>query len=147
MVVDLYCGAGTFALALAGQAREVYGVEVEPAAVKDARLNAERNGIGNATFLEGDLEEVAAMGQLPDYPDVIITDPARAGMSPAVISYILDSGAKRVVYISCNPATQARDLKQLCTQGGGPYRLEALQPMDLFPQTLHVENIAVLDLA
>ncbi|GAB4817425.1 hypothetical protein N2152v2_004471 [Parachlorella kessleri] len=165
VVLDLYCGTGTIALSLARRCREVYGVEVVETAVADAKRNAARNGIDNARFLLGDLEQPGAAellwGQVPQ-PDVVVVDPARPGLSPAVIAFLRQCGARRLVYVSCNPATQARDVALLCAQpagaaeavaGGGSagdvaeaqYRLAWVQPCDMFPQTMHVEAVAVLD--
>ncbi|KAK9829838.1 hypothetical protein WJX72_008174 [[Myrmecia] bisecta] len=146
-VLDLYCGTGTIGLTLAGRCRRVVGVEVSAAAVADARRNAERNGIQNACFLQGDVGDVATgRVQLPSQPDVIITDPARAGMEPEVVAYLQSSGARTIVYVSCNPATQARDLAALSGQLDSRYAVHSIQPVDMFPHTAHVECIAVLQL-
>ncbi|MBI1192533.1 MAG: 23S rRNA (uracil(1939)-C(5))-methyltransferase RlmD [Bacteroidetes bacterium] len=142
-VYDLYTGLGSIALYVADACREVVGVESVEGAVADARINASDNGIENCRFFSGDMtklltpEFLAAQGK----PDVIITDPPRAGMTEKVNQRLLESGARRIVYVSCNPVSQARDLEQLCAG----YTIAALQPVDMFPRTYHVENIAVLD--
>ncbi|KAL0053428.1 hypothetical protein WJX82_005653 [Trebouxia sp. C0006] len=116
IVMDLFCGTGSIGLTLAQDCHHVYGFESTASSVVDARRNAEVNGISNATFVHGDLTKVAAMmGKQYPNPDVIVTDPARAGMSLEVIKYMQQSGARTIVYVSCNPATQARDISQLCT--------------------------------
>jgi len=143
-VYDLYTGTGTIALFLAEKAAKVTGVEYVEEAVIDARQNAIDNGIKNATFFAGDMKDIL----LPEFfsehgkPDVIITDPPRAGMHESVTKRILESGAKRIVYVSCNPSTQARDLAILDEK----YAVKAVQPVDMFPQTTHVENIVLLEL-
>jgi 23S rRNA (uracil1939-C5)-methyltransferase len=140
-VVDLYCGVGTFALALASAADQVVGVEASPAAVDAARQNAALNGITNARFICGDaarLEE--AVTGLP--VDVVVLDPPRAGAGPRVMRQIARWRPERVVYVSCNPTTLAPDLKALVAHG---YRVTAVQPLDLFPHTYHVECIVRLD--
>ncbi len=142
-VYDLYTGLGSIALYVADACAEVVGVEWVEEAVADARINAERNGIGNCRFYAGDMAKLLTREFLEKQgrPDVIITDPPRAGMHERVNRRILESGARRVVYVSCNPSTQARDLEQL----GEGYRIVRLQPVDMFPHTYHIENIAVLD--
>lgn len=139
---DLYCGTGSIALLLARQVRHVYGLELVAAAVEDARVNAARNGIENVTWAALDLHRPAArevLDTLPQ-PDVLIVDPPRAGIHWRLLQYLLQRPAHRMLYVSCNPATQARDLKRLLRL----YELERLQPVDLFPQTPHVEVIACL---
>lgn len=142
-VYDLYTGLGSIALYLADTCREIIGLEYLEAAVEDARQNARDNGIANARFFSGDMSKlltedfIEAQGR----PDVLITDPPRAGMTDKVNRRILESGARRVVYVSCNPVSQARDLEQLM-EG---YDLLRLQPVDMFPRTYHIENIAVLE--
>lgn len=143
-VVDLYAGTGTIALYMARKgAGEVIGIEVIPEATRDAAANARLNGISNARFLTGKVEDLlddllAESGPL----DVALLDPPRKGCEGSVISAIARSGIPKVVYVSCNPATLARDLKQLAAEGG--YRLRAVQPVDMFPQTSHVEAVALL---
>jgi len=150
VLLDMYCGTGTIGLSLASGCREVHGFDVSSSAVADARRNAERNGIANAHFHEGDLEKMAARlaADVPR-PDVIITDPARAGMSPAVIAFIRASGARRLVYVSCDVTTQMRDLSDLAAPavlpGEAAYELRHITPVDMFPQTAHVETVAMLE--
>ncbi len=141
--VDLYCGVGTFALALARAGRRVVGVELSPASIAAARANAARNGIDRADFIAGDArivlpQIVAEHGR----PDLLVLDPPRAGAGGKVMRKIGRSGARRVVYVSCNPTTLAPDLRELLPFG---YRLLEVQPFDMFPQTHHVEAVAVLD--
>jgi 23S rRNA (uracil1939-C5)-methyltransferase len=144
-VYDLYCGTGSIGLCLAGRASRVIGVEVVEEAVRDARENAHLNGIGHALFFAGDVTDVcvddffAANGR----PDVIVTDPPRSGMHEKLVGKILEIGAPRVVYVSCNPATQARDLAQLARS----YRIDSVQPVDMFPHTHHIENVVGLELS
>ncbi|PYM14619.1 MAG: 23S rRNA (uracil(1939)-C(5))-methyltransferase RlmD [Candidatus Rokuibacteriota bacterium] len=141
-VVDLYCGTGAISLLLARQARWVYGIELIPAAVADATRNARANGITNATFLCGEVRHV-----LPDLvrqgvrADVAVADPPRAGFHPKALSVFAALEARRIVYVSCNPATLARDLGDLTQRG---YRPEWVQPVDMFPQTPHIEVVARL---
>ncbi|HSQ75415.1 MAG TPA: 23S rRNA (uracil(1939)-C(5))-methyltransferase RlmD [Bacteroidota bacterium] len=145
-VYDLYSGTGTIALHVAEDAAEVIGIESVAAAVEDARRNAESNGIHNCGFILGDLKDSLGNGEaLPDgqpKADVVICDPPRAGMHPDVIGALRSMHPSRIVYVSCNPATQARDLKMLCE--GGDFRLIEAQPVDMFPHTTHVENVALL---
>ncbi len=135
-LVDLYCGVGTFALALAREAAQVVGVEAVPAAVDAARENAALNGIANATFAVADASQVAHVLMPGQRPDVLILDPPRAGAGAKVIRQIVGLAPSRVVYVSCNPATLATDLRALCAGG---YEIESVQPVDLFPHTHHVE--------
>lgn len=143
-VVDLYSGTGTIALYLAAKgAGEAFGIEVIPEATRDAIVNARLNGITNAKFLTGKVEErlgrlLSEQGRL----DVAVLDPPRKGCEPSVVEAIAKSGIPRIVYVSCNPATLARDLKGLVEKGG--YRLLEVQPVDMFPQTAHVEAVALL---
>jgi 23S rRNA (uracil1939-C5)-methyltransferase len=143
-VYDLYCGTGSIGIFVSRQAARVVGVEVIEAAVEDARENATLNGIGHASFFAGDVIDIcrdeffAAHGR----PDVIITDPPRAGMHATLVSKILDMAAPTVVYVSCNPATQARDLQLLDAK----YTVTKVQPVDMFPHTHHIENIVQLKL-
>lgn len=145
LVYDLYTGTGTIANFVAAGARQVIGIEYVPEAIEDAKENARLNGLEDKTlFYAGDMKDiltddfVAAHGR----PDVIITDPPRAGMHADVVKTILNAAPQRVVYVSCNPATQARDLQMLDAQ----YRVEAVQPVDMFPHTHHVENVVLLTL-
>lgn len=141
-VYDLYTGTGTIANFVARQAARVVGIEYVPEAIEDAKVNSEINGIGNTQFYAGDMKDIltdefiAAHGR----PDVIITDPPRAGMHPDVVATILRAAPKRIVYVSCNPATQARDLSLL----DADYKVELVQPVDMFPHTPHVENVVRL---
>lgn len=144
LVYDLYTGTGTIALFLANMAKKVIGVEYVKEAIDDAKINSEINQIYNTEFFAGDMKDVlndefiAAHGK----PDVVITDPPRTGMHPDVVKMIVGLGAKRVVYVSCNPATQARDLSILDEK----YKVMKIQPVDMFPQTNHVENVVLLEL-
>ena len=142
LVYDLYTGTGTIALFVAKQARYVVGIEYVESAVADARQNAEVNGIGNASFHAGDMKNLLteAFFAQHGHPDVVITDPPRAGMDEAVVRQLLRAAPQRIVYISCNTATQARDLAWL----DEAYRVDAVQPVDMFPHTHHVENVVLL---
>ncbi|MDR2791796.1 MAG: 23S rRNA (uracil(1939)-C(5))-methyltransferase RlmD [Tannerellaceae bacterium] len=141
-VYDLYTGTGTIANFLAAQAAEVIGIEYIAEAVEDARCNATLNGITNSAFFSGDMKDIltTAFFEQHGYPDLIITDPPRAGMHTAVTEAILAARPARIVYVSCNPATQARDLQLLSSA----YEVCAVQPVDMFPHTHHVENVALL---
>jgi 23S rRNA (uracil1939-C5)-methyltransferase len=141
-VYDLYTGAGTIANFLARDAGRVVGIESVPEAIGDARVNSEINGITNTRFFAGDMKEIfdASFIREEGRPDVIITDPPRAGMHIRVVEQILKIAAPRIVYVSCNPATQARDVELL----GSVYEVRKIQPVDMFPHTHHVENIALL---
>jgi 23S rRNA (uracil1939-C5)-methyltransferase len=145
-VLDLYCGTGTLTLALARGALEAVGVESEPAAVAAARANAARNQIGHARFETGEARRVLrewARGERehPVRPEVVVVDPPRAGLHPRVVARVAELGPERVVYVSCNPATLARDLKDFALHG---YRLETVTPFDMFPHTPHIECVARL---
>ncbi|ACO62243.1 predicted protein, partial [Micromonas commoda] len=145
VVLDLFCGVGTLGLCVAKKAKHVFGWEVVPEAVKDAERNAEANGITNATFRRGDLAKLKA--SLPG-PDIVIADPARAGMDESLVKVLRSIGAERIVYVSCNPATQARDLLRLKGGDGGEgarYDVRYCTPVDMFPHTPHVETVVVLD--
>ena len=139
---DLYTGTGTIANFCAGRCRKVIGIEYVPEAIEDARTNSEINGIGNTEFFAGDMKRVLDDAFIARHgrPDVIILDPPRAGVDAAVIDVILNAAPERMVYVSCNPATQARDLALLDAK----YRIEAVQPVDMFPHTHHVENVVKL---
>jgi 23S rRNA (uracil1939-C5)-methyltransferase len=143
LVYDLYTGTGTIANFVSKQARQVIGIEYVPEAIEDAKVNAEINGIKNTMFFAGDMKDILTQDFINQYgrPDVIITDPPRAGMHQDVIDVILFAEPKRIVYVSCNPATQARDLALLDAK----YRLTAVQPVDMFPHTQHVENVVLLE--
>lgn len=144
LVYDLYTGTGTIANFISRQARQVIGIEYVPEAIEDAKVNAEINGINNTLFFAGDMKDILTQDFINQYgrPDVIITDPPRAGMHADVIDTILFARPKRIVYVSCNPATQARDLQMLDEH----YKVKAVQPVDMFPHTHHVENVVLLEL-
>lgn len=144
VVYDLFTGTGTIANFVAHQAKKVVGIEYVDTAVADARINSERNGISNTEFLVGDMAKIFTADFIEKHgmPNVIISDPPRAGMHPNVIEQLLRMEVPRIVYVSCNPATQARDLTLLNEK----YRVTAVQPVDMFPQTQHVENVVRLDL-
>ena len=143
LVYDLYTGTGTIANFVAAKAREVIGIEYVPDAIEDAKVNSQLNGIGNTRFFAGDMKDILTDAFISEHgrPDVIITDPPRAGMHPSVIDTILNAKPRTIVYVSCNPATQARDLETLCGDG---YAVTAVQPVDMFPHTHHVENVVTL---
>jgi len=147
VVLDLYCGTGTLTLLFARQAREAVGVESVPAAVELARANAERNGIGNARFVTGESRPVLrswARGERADAPKptIVVVDPPRAGLHPRVVVRTCELRPRRIVYVSCNPATLARDLKDFAAGG---YTLRELTPFDMFPHTPHIECVARLE--
>lgn len=141
-VYDLYTGTGTIANYVAAQAHRVTGIEYVAAAIEDAKVNAQLNGISNTDFFAGDMKDLLNESFLGTHgrPDVVITDPPRAGMHEDVCKMLLRAAPKTIVYVSCNPATQARDLKILSEK----YTLTAVQPVDMFPQTTHVENVVKL---
>lgn len=143
IVYDLYTGTGTIANFVARKAAKVIGVEYVPEAIEDARVNSSVNGITNTVFYAGDMKDVlnTAFIEHHGHPDVIITDPPRAGMHPDVVQTILNAAPKRIVYVSCNSATQARDLQLL----DPAYKVCAVQSVDMFPHTHHVENIVLLE--
>lgn len=143
VVYDLYTGTGTIANFVASRAKKVVGIEYVEDAIIDARVNAELNGFDNLTFFAGDMKDILTKEFIETHgrPDVIITDPPRAGMHNDVIDTILFAAPQRIVYVSCNPATQARDLSLLDAQ----YKVVAVQPVDMFPHTHHVENVVLLE--
>ncbi len=143
LVYDLYTGTGTIANFVAHQARQVVGIEYVPEAIEDAKENSRINGIDNTIFYAGDMKDILNEDFINRHgrPDVIITDPPRAGMHTDVVNTILFAAPKRIVYVSCNPATQARDLQLL----DAAYEVVAVQPVDMFPQTHHVENVVLLN--
>lgn len=143
LVYDLYTGTGTIANFVARQARRVIGIEYVPEAIEDAKVNASLNNLDNTLFFAGDMKDILNRDFIDTYgkPDVIITDPPRAGMHGDVVSTILFAAPRRIVYVSCNPATQARDLALL----DADYRVAAVQPVDMFPHTHHVENVVLLE--
>jgi 23S rRNA (uracil1939-C5)-methyltransferase len=141
---DLYCGTGSIGIFCSAKAKKVIGIEVVEDAIKDAYVNAEMNGLSHCKFFAGDVEKVCTDAFFAEHgrPDVIITDPPRAGMSEKLVQQLLKMRAPRVVYVSCNPATQARDLQLL----DAAYEIKRLQPVDMFPHTHHIENVALLEL-
>ena len=143
LVYDLYTGTGTIANFVAKQARQVIGIEYVPEAIEDAKVNAQLNNLDNTLFYAGDMKDILNREFIEKHgtPDVIITDPPRAGMHTDVIDTILFASPQRIVYVSCNPATQARDLQLLSVA----YQVKAVQPVDMFPQTHHVENVVLLE--
>jgi 23S rRNA (uracil1939-C5)-methyltransferase len=142
LVYDLYTGTGTIANFVAKNAKTVIGIEYVPEAIEDAKINSEINGIENTLFFAGDMKDILTDDFIAEHgrPDVIITDPPRAGMHPDVIKTILNAAPERIVYVSCNPATQARDLQLMDEQ----YKVAEVQPVDMFPHTPHVENVVLL---
>lgn len=149
-VYDLYCGIGTISLFMARKAKEVYGVEIVPDAIRDAKRNAEINGIGNAHFYTGAAEDLVVSGHFDeDTPcpkaDVIVVDPPRKGCDESLIDTMLKMAPERIVYVSCDPATLARDVRMLAGDGEkARYQIESIQPVDCFPQSTHVETVVLL---
>jgi 23S rRNA (uracil1939-C5)-methyltransferase len=141
-VYDLYCGTGSIGIFLSDRARRVIGIELVPEAVADARENAALNQVHHADFFTGDVSDLCTDAFFGTHgrPDLIVTDPPRAGMTEKLVSKLLDIAAERIVYVSCNPATQARDLQRLSEK----YTVAAIQPVDMFPHTHHIENISRL---
>ncbi len=144
LVYDLYTGTGTIANFVARKARQVIGIEYVPEAIEDAKINADLNKIPNTLFYAGDMKDILTDDFIQKHgrPDVIITDPPRAGMHPDVVKTIMNAQPQRIVYVSCNPATQARDLQELDAM----YKVMEVQPVDMFPHTPHVENVVMLNL-
>ena len=142
IVYDLYCGAGTITNFVAGKVKKVIGIEYIPSAIEDARKNSALNNITNTVFFTGDIANTlnSSFFEENGYPDVVITDPPRSGMHPRVIEQLLEANPSKIVYVSCNPATQARDIAMLSEK----YELMEIQPVDMFPQTHHVENVVLL---
>ena len=143
LVYDLYTGTGTIANFVAKKARQVIGIEYVPEAIENAKINSEINGITNTMFYAGDMKDILTDDFIREHgrPDVIITDPPRAGMHPDVVKTIMNAAPQRIVYVSCNPATQARDLQMLDEM----YKVTAVQTVDMFPHTPHVENVVLLE--
>jgi 23S rRNA (uracil1939-C5)-methyltransferase len=143
IVYDLYTGTGTIANFVARQAQKVIGIEYVPEAIEDAKVNSALNQIENTLFYAGDMKDVLSEAFIAQHgqPDVIITDPPRAGMHPDVVQTILNAAPQRIVYVSCNSATQARDLQMM----NSAYEVMAVQPVDMFPHTHHVENVVLLE--
>ena len=144
LMYDLYTGTGTIAQYFSRFVKKVVGIEYVEAAIEDAKVNAEINGIANCKFYAGDMAKVFTDDfiETNGRPDFIVTDPPRAGMAEKVVEQLLKIRAKKIVYVSCNPATQARDLQLL----DSAYQVMAVQPVDMFPHTQHVENIVLLKL-
>lgn len=142
LIYDLYTGTGTIANFVAAKASKVIGIEYVPEAIEDAKVNSSINGIGNTLFYAGDMKDILTDEFIQQHgrPDVIVTDPPRAGMHPDVGNTILNAAPQRIVYVSCNPATQARDLQLLDVA----YTVNEVQPVDMFPHTPHVENVVLL---
>ena len=143
LVYDLYTGTGTIANFVARKASKVIGIEYVPEAIEDAKINSQLNDINNTSFFAGDMKDILTDEFIAEHgrPDVIITDPPRAGMHGDVVDTILRAAPQRIVYVSCNPATQARDLQLLDVA----YRVAKIQPVDMFPHTQHVENVVLLE--
>lgn len=146
VVLDLFCGTGTIGLSLAEKCAQVYGVDIVEAAIEDARMNASVNHIENAAFVQGNLDKLTDpdAAQLGN-PDVIVVDPPRAGLHPSLVKYLRDCDVKRIVYVSCNPASQVRDILHLMELAPDKFRVSAIEPVDMFPHTHHVECIATLE--
>jgi 23S rRNA (uracil1939-C5)-methyltransferase len=148
IVFDLYSGTGTIALHMADRVREVVGIELVESAIEDARKNARMNQAANCTFVLGDLKNKLTKDTawLSNHakPTVMVIDPPRSGMHEKVVLEIALLQPERIVYVSCNPATQARDLKLLCSKA--PYKINAVQPVDMFPHTYHIENVVALSI-
>jgi 23S rRNA (uracil-5-)-methyltransferase RumA len=143
LVYDLYTGTGTIANFVAHKAKKVIGIEYVPEAIEDAKVNSEVNNITNTLFYAGDMKDILTDDFIAEHghPDVIITDPPRAGMHQDVVNVILNAAPTRIVYVSCNPATQARDLALMDAE----YKVAKVQPVDMFPHTPHVENVVLLE--
>lgn len=144
VVYDLYCGVGTLSLFMSGPAKQVVGIELVDVAVENARFNAKENGVENVSFIKGDMKDVFTQKVVDEFgaPNVLITDPPRAGMHPDVVERLCELKVPRIVYVSCNSSTMARDLKELSKV----YEVEEVQPVDMFPQTYHIEAVAKLKL-
>lgn len=144
VVYDLYTGTGTIAQFISDKASKVIGIEYVKEATEDARINAEANGITNCTFFDGDMKDILTADFIKEHgkPEVMIIDPPRAGMHPDVVKVIMEAAPERIVYVSCNPASQARDLAMMSPM----YEITAVQPVDMFPHTMHVENVCALKL-
>lgn len=148
-VLDLFCGTGSITLCLAKYAKHVHGVDIVPTAIEDAHVNAISNGVTNATFVEGNLERLRKDGTLAGHSDVdvIVVDPPRAGLHPDLLKFIARSKARRIIYVSCNPASQVRDIQMLRNLVPGAFRVTRIEPVDMFPHTHHVECVTTLDRA
>jgi 23S rRNA (uracil1939-C5)-methyltransferase len=135
-VLDLYSGTGTIPILMSRRCREIIGIEIVESAVADAEKNCRKNGVNNCTFIRGDIRR--CLSQIKQRPDVLIIDPPRTGMHKDVVKQVLELGVERIVYVSCNPATLARDIGMM----GDRYRLIEVQPVDMFPHTYHIEAVA-----
>jgi 23S rRNA (uracil1939-C5)-methyltransferase len=144
LVYDLYTGAGTIANFVAKNVKQVVGVEYVPTAIEDAKFNSALNGIDNTLFYAGDMKDILTADFITKHgkPDVVITDPPRAGMHADVVQRLLEMESEKIVYVSCNAATQARDLELLSEK----YEVARIKPVDMFPHTQHVENVVLLKL-
>jgi 23S rRNA (uracil1939-C5)-methyltransferase len=144
LVYDLYTGTGTIAQFIAKNSSKVIGIEYVPEAIEDAKVNSQLNGISNVEFFAGDMKDILVEPFFHQYgyPDVVILDPPRAGIHQDVADALLHANPKRIVYVSCNPATQARDIALLSTK----YSVKRVQPVDMFPHTHHVENVVLMEL-
>ena len=144
LVYDLYTGTGTIANFVASQASRVVGIEYVPEAIEDAKVNSSINGIKNTEFFAGDMKDLLTLDFMQEHgnPDVVILDPPRAGVHEDVLQALLQVGPNRIVYVSCNPATQARDIAILDAK----YEVVKIQPVDMFPHTHHVENVVLMKL-
>jgi 23S rRNA (uracil1939-C5)-methyltransferase len=142
-VYDLFCGIGTIALTLSLSAGEVWGIEIVESAIRDAIQNARHNGVDNARFFAGDVRTaLRPLVEEAGAPDVVVVDPPRAGLSQKIVRRILETEARRIVYVSCNPTTLAPNARQIADAG---YELRAVRPFDMFPQTPHIESVALLE--
>jgi 23S rRNA (uracil1939-C5)-methyltransferase len=135
-VLDLYSGTGTIPILMSGHCREIIGIEIVESAVADAAKNCRKNGVTNCTFIKGDIRQ--CLSQIEQRPNVLIIDPPRVGMHKDVVKQVLELGVERIVYVSCNPATLARDIGMM----GDSYRVIEVQPVDMFPHTYHIEAVA-----
>jgi 23S rRNA (uracil1939-C5)-methyltransferase len=144
VLYDLYTGTGTIGLFLSGRAKKVVGIEYVQEAIDDAKINAANNGITNSHFYAGDMKDMLTGKFIEEngHPDIVVLDPPRAGIHPDVAAVLLEAAPKRMVYVSCNPASQARDLAILSEK----YEITAVRPVDMFPHTHHVENVVALKL-
>jgi 23S rRNA (uracil1939-C5)-methyltransferase len=142
IIYDLYCGTGSIGIFLSDKAKKIVGIELIPDAIADANENALLNQIKHAAFFTGDVTTICdnTFFETQGWPDLIVTDPPRAGMSDKLVAKLLEIAAEKIIYVSCNPATQARDLHQLSEK----YQISAVQPVDMFPHTLHIENVTAL---
>ena len=144
VLYDLYCGTGTIGIYLSSKAKKVFGFEIISSAIDDAIINADNNKVKNALFFQGDIKDVLTDNQeikTIEKPDISIVDPPRSGLHPKALKNIIKLDQKKIIYISCNPSTQARDLKELISHG---YKVKNIQPVDMFPHTPHIESVVTL---